>query len=77
MFRPSQDHLTQTTQTVLLARPLAAAEGMETLVKKRREVVEEELVEVALLKERVEELQLGQVPVVVKVGEEVDQELRI
>lgn len=46
-------------------------------MKKRREVVEEELVEVALLKERVEELQLGQVPVVVKVGEEVEQELRI
>ncbi|KAL7411413.1 hypothetical protein BDY24DRAFT_138669 [Mrakia frigida] len=75
--RDLEDHLTQTARTVLLARPLAAAEGMETLVKKRREVVEEELVEVALLKERVEELQLGQVPVVVKVGEEVEQELRI
>ena len=54
---------------MLLARPSAAAEGMETLVKKRRDVVAEQLVEVALLKERVEGLQQGDIPVSAK-GEE-------
>lgn len=63
LFVPLQDHLTKTAHAVLLAQPLAAAEGMETLVKKRRDVVAEQLVEVALLKERVEELQQGEVPV--------------